>query len=1249
MAGIVTARHLESWSNSLAARADLPGIVAFLIRASCPRLEAYRFPQGDASQTHGFDGVADVLEGNVFVPEGRSIWEFGAGIDYRRKASRDYLKRTKKLSAAERRDLTFIFVTSRIWDGGPEKWEKKRVSGGWKKVRVLDANSLELWLSDYPAVAIPLARKLGIMPALGVRTVQDFLDEYFSNFDPPLKEDLLLKGREDRAKRLTDALSAGVPNLEVWQADSPDEATAFVVAAIMMAENESSLFLRAKTLILDTVEAARTVSTANHLNFILEPPAKSMGPVLARSNQVILALSCEDRAARSEVLERMNTRDFAEGLKSMGMEDEDAFRLAGICGRSITVLSRLSPRTTATRPKWHDDPALAPVVLAGGWDASNKDDCTLVGDLCGKTYKDVDLDVRRLASLADAPLDLDGSIWTLRSHKDAFTLLGRLVDAACQDRLRQACLKVFSERDRTLDIPEKKRPVIPTRGEDFSHSEWLRRGLARTLLFISGMHEAAQFRVIGATPEQYVESVIGLIPGLANDIRVLASLKAEFPLLMEAAPSPLAYALGQVLEGESKEWTKDIFRDQKDDSLWSSFSPHTYLLWGLETMAWSPDHLHGAASLLLTLAEFDPGGKLANRPIGSLRDIFLAWRPNTYASVEERIAVLRSICRARPVVGLRLVMSLLPTSHDFSSGTAKPHLRDFGDAKSKATTAADVQAAYQQYADLAVELAGTDIDRLTALVESFAQLEPQACDRAIAAIKTSVQNASSDSVFRLWSNLHKFIQRHRNFQGANWALTPDQLRPLEEVCEEIEPSDRVRQILWLFDEFAPRAGPASGQDYAADANRDRRDAVSALVLDRGVAGVLELARTTKNPHFVGYALADATSDLDILRNAISLATAKDSGVDADFVMSLSGAAHVLRQPSWDDWVGQFAKGLDSTTAAMLFLRWEDGRASWDFVLALGPEIEREYWSRKRAFRPSSQEDAEFAFDKYVTVGRFSAVVEMVAYHEDLLTTAKCMQALGGLASELSKESWKLQHIQHQIVHMIQALQKRGDAEIEKLAVIEYQYLALLEFQAEPVALNRALGRSPQLFVGVILDAFRPASGETGEITDERRSRAQQAYRLLHSLKTVPGFSEGAQDVDYLRSWIREVRRLAKEADRAVITDQQIGQILAYAPVDEDDRAWPAKPIRKLIEDLSAHHIEVGIAICRFNQRGAFSKNMYDGGEQERSLADQYRQWAEVTRQWLRTSRLLRRIADDWEAQAKRADTQAELDQLRYGQ
>jgi hypothetical protein len=1243
---IVTAQHLQSWSNSLAAKAEIPGIVASLVRASCPSLQSYRFPSGDASQTHGFDGVAEVLEGNLFVPKGRSIWEFGGGKDFKSKANDDYDKRTKKLSPAERCTQTFTFVTSRIWDTGLAEWEQERSGDGWQKVRILDANSLELWLADYPAVALPLARKLGIIPPGGVRTVPDFWDEYRLNFAPTLKEELLLNGRKERAKRLCDALSAGLPNLSKWQADSPTEAAAFISAAIMSAEPETSSFLLAKTLILGTMDAAQIVPTANHFNFILLPAASRVGPALARTNQVILVLGSDDRAGETEVLERMNVRDFASGLKSMGIEDEEAFRLATTCGRSPTVLSRLKASAAAVPPKWHDDPQLVPIVLVGGWDASNEHDRAVVAKLCNTSYEGVDSDARRLASLPDAPLDLEGPIWTLRSPMDAFTLLGCLIDTGCQQRLRDACLEVFSERDRTLDVPEDERPVIPTRGDDFRHSEWLRRGLARTLLLISGLHEAARFKVIGLTAEQYVESVVGSIPGLSDDIRVLASLKSEFPRLAEAAPRPLANALERVLEGESEKWTSVVFRDKKDQSLWSSFSPHTYLLWALEAMAWSPEHLHRATSILMTLAEFDPGGRLVNRPLNSLREIFLAWRPNTYALLEDRIAVFRSICRKRPRVGLQLAMSLLPSSHDYSGGTARPHIRDFGEAKSKATTTADVRYAFQQYADVAVELAGTDISRLTALVDSLPQLDPATRARTILAISTSANDASPDDVFQLWSKLRNLVQRHTNFQGANWALKPDQLKPLEELCHTIEPHDPVRQIVWLFDDYVPRAGFPRGQDDIGEANRDRAEALGALLREHGIPAVLNLARTAKLPHFVGFALAEATPNLDVLEQALSLATAVGSGVNVDFAIALSSAAHELHASSWDKWISRFTPSVEPSTAASLLLRWRDSRKTWDFVGSLSSDIEKEYWRRKSAFRPSSQEDLAFAFEKYAQVERFSAILDMVAYEESLLSTPECIQALWGLVRELNKEPGKMQHVHYEVVHMIQALQQREDVDFGELAALEYQYLPILEFQAEPTALNHLLGTSPQLFVSVICDAFSPASGETGEITDERRSRARLAYQLLQSVKMVPGFSSGAEDVSHLRYWMSEVRALAKEADRAVIADQQIGQILAYAPSDTEDAAWPSKPIRDLIEELAAEQVERGIAISRFNQRGVFSKGLYDGGKQERALANQYRNWADITCKWPRTSALLRQIADDWDRYAARADSEAELDQLR---
>ena len=105
----------------------------------------------------------------------------------------------------------------------------------------------------------------------------------------------------------------------------------------------------------------------------------------------------------------------------------------------------------------------------------------------------------------------------------------------------------------------------------------------------------------------------------------------------------------------------------------------------------------------------------------------------------------------------------------------------------------------------------------------------------------------------------------------------------------------------------------------------------------------------------------------------------------------------------------------------------------------------------------------------------------------------------------------------------------------------------------------------------------------------------------------------------MRGWVLEVRRLAIEGDRAEITDQQIGQVLAYAPNDPADGAWPTTSIRGLIEELSSNQIERGISVARYNMRGVFTKGLFDGGNQERALAEQYESWSLLTQKWPRTA------------------------------
>lgn len=1246
---IVTANHLEQWAETLDARAELPELVRSLVRASCPDLEYYRFPGGDASQTHGWDGVTELEKGVLFVPEGRTIWEFGTGADSEGKAASDFTKRTNELSAEDREKHSFVFVTPRIWHTGLEDWIQQHSGQGWQSVHIYDANALEHWLADQPAVAIPLAKKLGILSPAGFQTVQDFWDEHSSNTQHPLKEELLLAGRADRAKRLCEGLGAGLRGLSKWQADSATEAALFIAAAMRKADDELSRFLLSKTLFVESTECARQMPPSGGFNLVLLPESHRLGAALARTNQVVLALGADARASEAESLDQMSTLDFAAGLRAMGIDEHEAFRLAGICCRSVVVFSRLDARGTVDEPAWSKDSDLTPLILCGGWDASNENDRTVVANLCQKTYDEVDLDARKFAAMPDAPLDLEGSVWTVRSPKDAFTLMGQMVGDAHQKRLRDACLAVFSEVDRTLDMPDEDQPIIPRRGADFLHSEWLRRGLSKTLLLISGLHEAARFRTIGATPEEFVGGVVGGLRNLAADIRVLASLKSEFPTLIEAAPSPLASALERVLEGDSESWVPVIFRGKNDSPLFGQTSPHTYILWALETLAWNPAYLYRVASMLMTLARFDPGGTTQNRPMDTLRRIFLSWRPQTYAPVAERIAVVRRICRARSEVGFALALSLLPANHDVSHDTSKPRLRDFGDSAKTPTTRGEMATAIKSYAELAIELADRDPRRLASLVDHFSKLGPQFREQAVESIRSAAGAASAEDKYELWTKLRLFTQRHRGFQNAEWALPDEDLCSLEALCEEIAPDDPVHRDLWQFDDFVPRMDNRSTSDWVEDANRSRMEVVRRILDSRGIPSVIALAKEAKEPHLVGFALAEAAPSLETLQTAFDPEVTADTGIDEGFLVAVSAAAHFRFGAAWDRWIAEVAARLGPRRGASLFLRWPDTRDTWNFVQALGPSMEEEYWKRKYPLNQTSDADLLFAVEKYNSVGRFSASVELVAYQEKRVPTETCIGVLRGLVGEINSTKMNSQHTLYSVLHLIQALQGRKEIAIEELASIEYQYLPLLEHQGEPIALGRLLKSSAKFFVGVICDVFSPASErgkDRGEIPEEIRTKARFGYQMLQSMKSLPGFTENGQDVNILRNWIAEARDLAGKADRAVITDQQIGQMLAYSPADLEDGAWPAKPVRDVIEEFASDEIEKGISISRFNMRGVFTKAMYEGGRQERAFATQYRTWAEACASSPRTCAMLRRIAEDWEWHARQADTHAELDQRR---
>jgi hypothetical protein len=1247
----VTATHLEQWADTLSSRTELSAVIGELIRATVPSVSSFRFPTGDSAQIPGYDGRLVSVGVPPYIPDDQSVWEFGTSQDYVSKANEDYRTRTDNPGNVTPGQTAFVFVTPRRWrraDLPVDKWiSDKSAENAWREIKVIDGVALEDWLADQPAVGLRLARKIGLAPPDGAQSTDQFWDEYASRFYPVLSEKVLLAGRNQQSKELVRQLRDEAFR-HIWQADSPEEVVAFAVAAIRNSDPEDRKYLEARAVIVSTEEAARSLATRPNLIFLPRGGASKIDAFLAQKHATVIAIG-RDAPNRQDanVLDRPTSDEFIEALKAMGLTDERAAQLGRTCGRSVTILARRIASGTAQRPEWEGRAELIPAVLAGGWHTQREEDKQVVAQLAAvNDYFQFEDRLRGYLRMQDPPLEREGDVWKVRAPVDAFVHLAPLMGRADLERLRTAAQTVFSQRDPVLDMPADERFYAGIRGQRQSYSDWLRTGIATTLLLVSELHEQVGISVSGINPKRFVDEIIAGLPDLETDYRAIAGLHGELTLLMEASPRPLLSALERLLEGDGRQ-ARSFFQDQ-EDTMFGPSSPHTAVLWALEMIAWDPTYIATSCLILAKLARVDPGGRLANRPLKSLREILLPWHPNTNASVEQRIGVLDTIIAAEPKVSWDLLLDLLPENYSVGGNTPKPRYREAGASQKEVVTRGLVARTYKEIISRAIESASDHPDRWVVLVPHLASFAPAERTKAIETLESVATRLSEKGRNAIWAKLKTEVNRHRAFPSADWSMKGADLDRLQLLLERLQPNDIVEQIAWLFDEHMPHLPSESGLPSYQTIEPERQKAIIRLLSVEGASAILRLLRHVKVPQTVTGPAVAALGDPDKIAVIIDEAFRADT--DTQMVSLLSAHARFRFGDSWASIISAaLASGRWSRDQIkVLILSWRDERPTWDFIHSLGPEIETQYWQQSPIqWVQDGTENLEFAARKLLDAGRPLAAIRAMHHSAVDMSTEMIFELLDGAMIELnSNPDHASTNLSYEIDDLFQVLRNRAEVSSSEIARREYAYLPLFGYREKSLTIHTLLGQDPVLFVSILTDVFKPESGEPREPTEQQVARAKIGYRLLSEFKIVPGTSDGQLDISKLIEWITEVRKIAAESDRRTMADEYIGKVLAHTTADADG-AWPDKRVAELIEKLANKKIEQGISIERVNMRGATWRGPFEGGDQERTLASQVRGWANARKSFPRTFALLNHMAESWEREAALMDQQAKQDAMRF--
>lgn len=1255
---LVDGTDLNSWANRRDAQAFLPQLLRRLIHATLEREQILRigFPSGEGVQLGGWDGIVAVEQGNAFVPDGVSAWEMGVTAGVKGKADGDYVKRCEEPLGVDPAQSTFVFVTPRRW-GGKDEWVRgKQAEGIWREVRAYDADDIEQWLELAPAVHVWLSILLGKHPE-DAMDLGSFWADWSEATRPATSPGFLLSGRGEVVESIHAWLRQPLEPLAL-QAESRDEALAVFAAALQQLPPEECISYLSRTVIVHTPSAWYRI-TASDEPLILVPVFDSREAVtraIRTRHHVVVPLGRADSAStRTIEVPRLSREDAVKALTAAHIPEEHARELATLARRSLMSFRRrlaLSPEVQ--QPEWarpSEARSLLPAMLTGGWNDSTEGDRTALAALAQSSYEDVSRILVRWSNEADPPVRRVGDAWYIVSKEDAWALLARYLTRDDLERFENVVLEVLGAPDPRFDLPDDQRWMARVLRHTPRHSGLLREGLADTLA-IMGARGDVTLPSAGVLARDYASRILRRLLERANeDWRVWASLSHSLSLLAEASPDMFLSAVGDGVAGEHPVLL-NLF-SESGNPLFSS-SPHTGLLWALETLAWDPRHLGHTALLLAKLARLDPGGHLTNRPQNSLHDVFRLWLPQTTATLEQRLRVIDALREREPDVAWKLMSQLLPEHHEIGRYTPKPRWhaqrREWEPDEAPHVTQGEYIRAIREIVMRMLDDAGESGPHWSDLIKALHTLPADRHQDVVERLaNTDAERLQPSDRNTVWHSLRELISRHRSFSDTDWALPAERVDRLEELLRRFEPREPPARYGWLFEDFPtlPEGLESDWEAHQEVTAKARLDAVNTLYSQAGLEGLLELVGAIAQPGELGATLGRselATEDED---NLLREYLAADDPARALFARGFTVGRINSRGREWADakLAGPGKDWSPAQQAQFLFCLPNDAR-TWNLVEGAGAEAERYYWRAIHPYR-IDEDDAERVARKLLEHGRPYTAIRLLALHVRRKQTPPAgliADALERVLQTSPDDDSMSSSFAHDASTLLDALRTSDEIEQSRAASLEWAFLPVFGYRERtPKLLQRELAQNPGFFAEMVALVYRAEDEEPREVSEEGQLRARRAFELLRTWRTPPGTADdGTINVDTLRRWVRQAREMMGASGRGVIGDQAIGQVLSGSP-NGDDGAWPHPAVRDVIEEVASIELERGLEVGLYNSRGVVTRDLTEGGAQEHKLAERYTGFAAtVSDRWPRTAAMLRRIAGTYRAEARREDLEAEL-------
>lgn len=1235
-------KDVYSFGRTTTARSTLPILIRRIILQSNQTITFIKMPGEEDTDLGGYDGQVRAGQGNAFVPSGYSVWEFGTSRGIKAKANSDYNKRTKNPLGINQSETTFVFVTLGRWAGAQAWAREKNKEGRWKEVRVYTADDILTALEETPTVYLWFSEMCG-KSVHGLSSLETWWNDYRKPCDNLLTSELVLCNRSNERSLLTKKLNDSKPSQIIIRSVTIEDCLAFV-AATLLSDEQGMLSKAVVVSEASALEYLRQVS--EHLIVLLSDAALVREAQLLTGHHIVIGVNKVQQVAPTINLPDISYQKAVNYFKTKSIPDEKQAEYARAAHKSLPLLRNkiaLTPLPDELLPNSnspHVNQLVRRAWMLGRWDGAMKGDADVVARfVIDPSDEELTAALLKDANSANPVFSMFGSVRAVISPVESAERFLQAITRSDLDAFREVVCSVLEEANPALVLPEDQRWGAKIYGKGRKESGDLRKGISTTLALL-GSSSATVSDFPSLSFSDWAANVVSDILRFANDDctgGIWISINDVLSEIAEAAPEEFLDELQRAISPSG------VFMDKlfHESSNWlAPTSPHVQVLWALERLAMIPDYFGRAMWLLALLADRDPGGKLANRPLNSLATILRVWYPQTAALSDERHSFVQKVCRKLPEVGKSLVIALIPRAGE-STSTITPFEFRQSASPSKPTNNQIVDD-INVYLGCAIDLAESDPSIWIKIIPRLPCLPQKSRNTALNKLSLA-KLKSNDTRDAIWLEFYKLIGEYQTSANVSGSLSHKDIERFKSVMKELEPADPVVQVapLFTYDRLVyVLDNHIQSIDRKQLLAKARNDAISEVFEEGGLESVLRLAKRVKCPGIVGDAFA--CLGLQIQDHAIArLLESEFSGV-CSFARSalyrltngrLSNLLEIMHSDS-----------LSNTVKARLLLLSNEFDEVWTFLSSYDEEVEMIYWLEF----PINHLGTDFmlaneAAKQLASHGRIVDALKLLVFYCE----ASAVKVDSCLAADLM-EKFLISHdhesetlSSHEIKVLIKLLQDSVSVDRTRLEKLEWAYLRAFNDVHVCLFLHRKLADDPRYFADT-LSLVYPETANGGKQPEVPKEQSENAWLLLNTWRTIPGAVNESSEIveEQLRSWIQEVQKILGSRDLTKRGDYYIGKVLAYAPADSDG-TWPCKSVCDIIEDSQSTSLDEGFSAELFNKRGAVSRSLEEGGKQEYELEDELQKCANgINVQWPKVAALLTRQAREYHSMGLNEDEQA---------